>query len=218
MKASPEKFSPNVLLRPVYQQIALPNLAYIGGPSEIAYWFQLKTLFKHFNTSFPILMPRNFALYINKVNQKKLDKLGISINEIFLDENQLKNLFVERNAENPVELAEEKKLFESLYENLLKKSMLVDASLEGFVKAERQKFVGSIENIEKRLKKAEEQKLSTQINQLLGLKSKLFPEGGMQERTDNFLNFYTNSPGFLTYLLENLDPMDFKFNVISENE
>ncbi len=215
---SPEKFSPNVLLRPVYQQIILPNLAYIGGPSEIAYWFQLKTLFEYHQANFPILMPRNFAFYINKVNNKKLEKLGITIEELFLDDNQLKNLFIERNSENPIDINEEKEILEKLFDLLLKKSLSVDASLEGFVKAERQKVYTSLETIEKRFKKAEEQKLSTQITQLSGLKAKLFPDGGLQERSDNFLNFYLNNPGFLNYLLENLDPLDFNFNIIIENE
>ena len=215
---NPKKFSPNVLLRPVYQQIILPNLAYIGGPSEIAYWFQLKTLFEHYKASFPILMPRNFALYINKVNQKKIEKLGLAIEDLFLDENQLKNIFISRNVEAPLEINEEKELFEKIFENLLKKSLLVDASLEGYVKAERQKSFSSIENIEKRFKKAEEQKLSTQINQLTGLKSKLFPEGSLQERTDNFLNFYLNNPSSLQFLLDNFDPFNFDFNVVIEDE
>ena len=58
------------MLRPVYEEVILPNLAYIGGPSEVPYWLQLKGVFDYHQVEFPILMPRNFALVINKTNFK----------------------------------------------------------------------------------------------------------------------------------------------------
>ena len=91
LESSPEKFSPNVILRPLYQEIILPNIAYVGGPAEIAYWLQLKNMFDHFDTQFPILLPRNFALIINKGLVKKMQKLMISVEEIMQPEAELKN-------------------------------------------------------------------------------------------------------------------------------
>ena len=212
----PEYFSPNVVLRPVYQETILPNLAYIGGPSELAYWLQLKGVFDHFQTVFPMLVPRNFALFINRANCKKFSKLGIDCKQIFEDENTLKNNFVQTNAEQNLELDEEIAALEKVFEGILSKAVAVDKSLEGFIGAETKKVVKQIENIRKRIKKAEENKQSQSVNQLLNLKKKLFPNGSPQERTDNFLNFYLNDPHFIDYLKTHFDALDFQFIVLED--
>ena len=56
----PESFSPNVIMRPLYQETILPNIGYAGGPTEIAYWLQLKSVFEHHDINFPILIPPKF--------------------------------------------------------------------------------------------------------------------------------------------------------------
>lgn len=212
----PEKFSPNVVLRPLYQETILPNLAYIGGPAEIAYWMQLKEVFDHSNEHFPILMPRNFALVINKINAKKFSKLNIDIEDLFLDMQELKNKFISINSENTFELSPEKNVINQLFESIQNKAKDVDQSLEGWVAAEGAKVVKVLENIEKRLKKSEEKNQETELNQLENIKDKLFPSGNLQERTDNFLNFYINNPDLITFLLQKIDAFDYQFNVIIE--
>ena len=71
----PERFSPNVIMRPVYQEVILPNIAYLGGPAEIIYWLQLKGVFDYYKMSFPVLMPRNFGMIINQNHSKKGKKI-----------------------------------------------------------------------------------------------------------------------------------------------
>jgi bacillithiol synthase len=213
---SPEKFSPNVVLRPVYQEVILPNLAYIGGPSEVPYWLQLKGIFDKNNIPFPILMPRNFALVVNRPSGKKMEKLGLSVNDLFLDEVTLRKTFVEKNSSNSLSLSSENESFAKIFEAILQKAILVDKTLEGAVNGEKQKLTNSIENLEKRLKKAEERNQETEVSQLLALKQKLFPNGGLQERSENFLNFYLNNPEFLTQMLDIFDPLDFSFYVVME--
>ena len=66
VKSSPEKFSPNVLYRPIFQEYILPNICYIGGPAEVAYWLQLKSVFESLNIAFPIILNRNSALLLDK--------------------------------------------------------------------------------------------------------------------------------------------------------
>ena len=210
----PENFSPNVVLRPLYQEIILPNIAYIGGPSEVPYWLQLKGVFDYYGEQFPLLMPRNFALVVNQANKKKIDKLGISIEELFADEVTLRKTFVEQNSENSLSLAFEIDDVSEIFERILKKSMAVDQTMKGAVEAEKSKVIGSLENLEKRIKKAEERNQETSVTQLLALKQKLFPDGGLQERKENFLNFYLNDNLFIIKLLAEFDPLDYRFNVV----
>ncbi len=214
LEASPEAFSPNVVLRPVYQQKILPNLAYVGGPAEIVYWLQLKDVFDHFKVDFPALVPRNFALVIPKPQAKKMDKLELSVEDLFLDEEMLKKQFVDKHSEYDLGLDDENKALEEVFEAILEKVKLVDGSMEGYLKGEQKKAFAQLKNIERRLKKAEEKKQETEVGQLLNLKSRLFPNGGLQERVDNFLNFYLNDEGFIDTLFEAFDPLDFKMVVL----
>lgn len=210
----PENFSPNVVLRPLYQETILPNLAYIGGPSEVPYWLQLKGIFDHYGEQFPLLMPRNFALVINQASQKRIEKLGITVEELFADEVSLRRNYVERNSENSLSLAFEIDDVSEVFQRILKKSLAIDQTMKGAVEAEKSKIISSLENLEKRIKKAEERNQETSVTQLLALKQKLFPDGGLQERKENFLNFYLNDKDFIKKLLEAFDPIDYSFNII----
>lgn len=214
LKDQPENFSPNVVLRPLYQETILPNLAYIGGPSEVPYWLQLKGIFDHYGEQFPLLMPRNFALVINQASQKRIDKLGVTAEELFADDVSLRRSYVERNSENSLSLAFEIDDVSEVFERILKKSLAIDQTMKGAVEAEKSKIIGSLENLEKRIKKAEERNQETSVTQLLALKQKLFPDGGLQERKENFLNFYLNDKDFINKLLEAFDPIDYSFNII----
>ncbi len=210
----PEKISPNVSLRPLYQETILPNLAYLGGPAELCYWFQLKGLFEHHNLAYPIVMPRNMALVINGANVKRMEKLGVSAAELFIDDAVFKKQFVGRNSENTLSLDIEKENVLAVFDAILAKSIEVDPTLAGAVEAEKSKQIKSIENLESRIKKAEERKFEVSLNQLAGLKDKLFPGGNQQERKENFLNFYLNDPQFIEKISEVFDPLDLRFNVV----
>ena len=212
----PERFSPNVVLRPVYQEIILPNLAYIGGPSEVPYWLQLKGIFDHFQIPFPLLMPRNFALYINPASAKKMDKLGVLPEELFWDEVKLRRAYTERISDHSLDLSEQKACLEQCFAEILNKSVKVDKSLEGAVLAEKTRLMHTIDHLEKRLKKTEERNYETVLNQLITLKHKLFPNGGIQERTENYLNFQLNDPHFLRKLLTIFDPLDNRMLVLKD--
>jgi len=213
----PQNYSPNVILRPLYQEMILPNVAYIGGPAEIAYWLQLKDMFDHFKIPFPILLPRNFALIISKGLNKKLRKLMFRVEDIFKPVNELKNKYIEDHTDYTISLDSEEKIMDELFESIRNKSRSVDQSLEGFVQAEKAKVLKILENISKRLKRSEEQKQSVEIKQLENLKEKLFPGGNLQERSDNFLNFALNNSDFIGNIKKFLDPFDFRFNIIIED-
>jgi bacillithiol synthase len=214
LEKTPEKISPNVVLRPIYQETILPNLAYLGGPSEVCYWLQLKDIFEHHKVQFPILLPRNLGLAINEGTKKRMEKLGIEAEELFQDDVILKRNFVEKNSENSLSLADEINQIAVAFDQIIKKAAEVDPTLKPAMESEKVKNATSLEHLEKRIKKAEEKKFETSLAQLQGLKEKLFPGGGLQERSDNFLNFYLNDPEFISKISQTFDPLDFKFNIV----
>jgi bacillithiol biosynthesis cysteine-adding enzyme BshC len=214
----PERFSPNVMLRPVYQESIMPNLAYVGGPAEVAYWLQLKGIFAASGVPFPALMPRNFALVIDKNTARKQTKLCLPIADYFLDETHLKRNYIACSVADPVQIDNEKALLVQAFGALREKAVGLDQTLDGFVGAQRQRVLHILDHVEKRLKRAEEKNQSVGIAQLLSVKNSLFPGNSLQERTDSFLNFYLHDPAFLQKLLATFDPFDFRFYVLTDDE
>ena len=211
---NPERFSPNVVLRPLYQEMILPNLSYIGGPSEVPYWLQLKSVFDHYDVPFPILLPRNFALVVTAANQKKIDKLQVGIDEFFDDSVTLKKRYVERISEKSLSLAFEMDEIGEVMQRIGRQAAGIDATLKAVVEAEQAKIMHALSNLEKRIKKAEERNHETAIQQLLGVQDKLFPNGSLQERVENFLSFYKNDAQFLEKVKKTFEPLHFVFNII----
>jgi len=213
----PENFSPNVVLRPVYQELILPNLAYVGGPAEIAYWLQLKGVFDYFKAPFPILFPRLFVMIIAKAIAKKMDKLELNQKDIFNDFDSLKEKLLYSEIEPTHVLSDQQAEIKKVFESIQQKAIELDKSLAGFVMSEYKKTEKSVDNIQKRLKRAEEQKEDVKLNQLKGILEKLFPDGNPQEREDNLLNFYINNPNFIDELIDQLDPFKLKYNILTDN-
>jgi bacillithiol biosynthesis cysteine-adding enzyme BshC len=212
----PEKFSPNVVLRPLYQEVILPNIAYIGGPSEVIYWLQLKDLFDVSSVNFPLLFPRNFALVVNRLTAEKVRKLNLTILELFKNEKDLKETFLKKNSSLSFDISKYEPLINDTFDLMKSHIGGIDKSLEGFTEAQRNEVKKVLENISKKLKKTIEMKEEEGIKQLLALHNRLFPGGELQERQDNFLNFYLNNPDFIETLLQKLKPLDFSFNILSE--
>ena len=79
------------MLRPLYQETILPNICYIGGPSEISYWLLLKDFFESQNVNYPILLNRNSALIIDFKLSKKIKNLNIDLKDLFMEKNSLIN-------------------------------------------------------------------------------------------------------------------------------
>lgn len=210
----PERFSPNVIMRPLYQEKILPNLAYIGGGGELAYWLERKDQFQYFGLNFPMLIRRNSALWIDAASAKRMEKLGLSVCDIFEDTEDLIKSYLRKNAEAEFHLTPEKEALEAVFKRSAEKSEAVDPTLVKTVWAEHAKALKSLEQLEVRLVRAEKQKHETAIQQIRNLKEKLFPGNGLQERFDNFLPFYLkHGEEFFTVLKEHLDPLEKKFTV-----
>lgn len=218
VKEEPGKFSPNVILRPLYQEMILPNVAYVGGPAELVYWLQLKPLFENYNVPFPVLLPRNFALVIDKPISLKLSKTGLQIQDYFEEKNYLFNHWTAKNSAHDLSLGKEMKTMESLLVEIQQRCARIDPTLSPMAKAETKRMQNAIERIEKKMLRAEKRLQSDRLRQIEAVKDALFPLGGLQERTDNFLNFYQQDAVFIKRLLESFDPFDFEFNVLSYHD
>ncbi|HRH54822.1 MAG TPA: bacillithiol biosynthesis cysteine-adding enzyme BshC, partial [Chitinophagales bacterium] len=200
----PENFSPNVILRPLFQQKVLPSLAYIGGGGEIAYWLQLKSLFEYHHIQFPMLLLRDSFLLVDEAAQKKLNKLEISVDHLFGEEQHVIAEYVKTHSSDAINLDAEKTAISELFTGIATKATSIDTSLDKAVMAEQQAVMTSFAKLEAKLLKAEKAKMEVEINQIKGLLTKLFPNGGLQERSENFTAWYLKlGPDFIKMLLEN---------------
>ncbi|HMH20612.1 MAG TPA: bacillithiol biosynthesis cysteine-adding enzyme BshC [Puia sp.] len=186
----PERFSPNVILRGLFQEMILPNLAFIGGGGETAYWLEFKDLFAHYNVSFPVLILRNSFLLLEEQWNEKLENAGVTVTKIFTPEEELINELVRRQSQQRLNLEQEITEATLFYEKLKKLSGSVDPTLSQHVEALQAKALAPLKDLEKKLLKAEKRKFNDQRRQIHTIQSALFPLNGLQERIDNFLPWY----------------------------
>ncbi len=215
----PERFSPNVVLRPVYQQKILPNLAYIGGPAEVAYWLEYKEMFEANKVFYPILMLRNSVLWIDDANRIKMEKLNVAIPSLFKDTEALVKEYVLQNTDAFIDFIKIKEQHINAYKVIADEALKIDKTLVASIDAELQKLLNSLEGLEEKIIRAKKKKMETEANQIRNLKIKLFPNNNLQERQDNFIPYYLKyGPAFIELLLQNLHPFDGKFVVLSEKQ
>lgn len=208
LQSQPERFSPNVVMRPLFQELIFPNLAYIGGGGELAYWLERKEQFAAFGLNFPMLIRRNSVLWIDAASQKKLDKLGLEYRELFRETDLIIRDFVAHHSPNDLSLETEWTQFKALFATLAEKAKAIDPTLEKAALAEGTRQTKIIQQFESRLRRIEKKKYADAMEAIRELRTTLFPGNSLQERKDNFLNIYLDmGEEMFPLLIEALDPL-----------
>lgn len=211
----PEKFSPNVIMRPLYQEVILPNLCYTGGGGELAYWLELKSFFEAVNVPFPILLLRNSVLLVTEKQNRKREKLKLSFSDLFEKQTHLINRKAQEFSETKIDFSLLKQQLEHQFELLRQAVLQTDKSFAGAVSAQERKQIKGLENLEKRLLKANKKYFSEQLEQIASVQDQLFPNQTLQERVGNFSEFYESYGQSLIHrLFEEQNPLEHEFNII----
>ncbi len=214
----PEKFSPNVILRPLFQEIILPNLCYIGGGGEIAYWLELKSTFEHHQVTFPMLLLRNSALIANEKQVKKMTKLDLTWKDLFQKQNELLKLQTIKKSDFEINFNVQKQHLQKQFIDLYAIANQTDKSFFGAVKAQETKQIKGLENLEKRLLKAQKRVLKEDLEKIANLQNELFPNKSLQERQANFSEFYLeNGNSLIEKLILELKPLKKEFKILCLN-
>jgi bacillithiol biosynthesis cysteine-adding enzyme BshC len=216
LENNPEKFSPNVILRPLYQEVILPNLCYIGGGGELAYWLELKSNFEANTITFPILLLRNSVVLATEKQFSKADKLNLSWANLFSNQKKLVNQKTKEYSSFKIDFSEQKEHLKLQFENLYIIANQTDKSFIGAVKAQEAKQIKGLENLEKRLLKAEKRIHSQELERIISLQNELFPNQSLQERRLNFSEFYLEFGNeIIERLLIELNPLSQEFKIIT---
>ncbi|MFN8286253.1 MAG: bacillithiol biosynthesis cysteine-adding enzyme BshC [Chitinophagales bacterium] len=209
MDSNPERFSPNVIYRPVYQEVILPNLCFIGGSGELSYWLELKPLFDYYKVNFPVLMPRNSAAIISSGVRTKMQKADLSASALFQKPENFIADRIKQQMDGQLSLEQEKRKVEQLFDEIATKAEAVDTTLKQSAFGEKQKALNALEALEGKMLKAEKRKQETFSNQVYAVHEALFPKQSLQERIESFVPFYDEH--FINALVNTLNPLEFKF-------
>lgn len=215
----PEKLSPNVVLRPVYQECILPNLMYIGGLGEIAYWTQLKGVFDKAEILYPLIKVRNSLLWLDAGTQKKMGKVDLELADVFSSVDELKRNFLEKNESVDIDFSQLDTKAEELFDEMVTAVTSADPNLDKFAKAEATRIQKTLENIKSKVVKAEKAKHERAMKIIEDVKERLFPGGGLQERKANLFSFSAdgNYSENLGKIYDAIDPFDGDLIVLIDN-
>ena len=214
IKSSPELFSPNVITRCLFQQRILPNVCYLGGPSEIVYWESFKKFFEHYNITYPVLVPRDFVLLLTTKIQKLINKLNLLSSDLFFDKNKIENKVLGIEKDEAKNFKREVNDINKILNNISEKFEKEDPTMKPHVLATAKKMEKKLIQIERRFINKQKKNNDKLINQISDLYSFIKPDNSIQERKENFMSFYDLN--FIENLLENLDPLDFQFKILKK--
>jgi len=216
LRNHPERFSPNVITRPLYQEVILPNLCYIGGGGEIAYWLELRSMFEAMKVSFPVLLLRNSVLAITKKQSDKLEKMNIPVEDLFLKQHSFINKKIRGISNIDIDFSPQKKYLEEHFKSLYEVAEQTDASFLGAVQAQEVKQKKGLANLEKRLLKAQKRKLKDHVVRMTEIQNELFPGQSLQERNLNFSELYLEyGEALIPSLIGVLKPLDLQFAMLT---
>lgn len=217
LELNPGNYSPNVVMRPLYQETVLPNIAYIGGGGEVAYWMQLKWLFQGVQVPMPVVMLRTSAAFLSAKENKLRDQLHLAIGDLFLPANALRDRVAQASSGIGTGVDPEQAELDAFFKVFSARAAAVDPTLAASVESSKVRAMRMVKNIGHKMDRALRRRESVQIERLQHLLDALFPQGGLQERRDNFLWRYASEGAlFLDGLLATLDPLDPRFAVIEE--
>jgi bacillithiol synthase len=213
----PERFSPNVILRPVFQETILPNVAFIGGGGEIAYWLELKKVFEAVEVPYPVLVLRNSFMLIGKEQALRINRINLNVAGLFKKEHDVLNELVKRESSLQLSLQNEQQALHDIYQKLKTIAGAVDVTLINHTEALQVNAIKKIAALEKKMLRAEKRKFEAQQRQLHKIKAVLFPNNNLQERIENFIPFYAQwGDGFIKAVYQNSLALQQEFVILEE--
>jgi bacillithiol biosynthesis cysteine-adding enzyme BshC len=202
--SEPNRFSPNVLLRPVYQDTLLPTLAYVAGPNELAYFAQLGAVYRHFGVTMPLVASRVSFTVIERPQARFLERYDVDITKLNTDDESLLNDIM--RAQSPPQLDEDlnraRTCIQEITSALERDLATVDKSLVPTVQSTRGKLLHHLKELESKTVRAIKRKNETVRSQFLATRTALFPGFGMQERSLSPLGFFTKHGWHFSKMLE----------------
>lgn len=208
IRQAPEQISPNVLFRPVVQDFLLPTLAYVAGPSEVAYHAQISPLYHALGRVMPPVVLRASITVIERRIHRLLAKYRLEFPDLFQGSRPLLKQIVERSVNREVGARFDRleREFDSRLGEMEAPLKSVDPTLVGALGTARKKIQYQLESLRARFVGAESRQGEILTRQVDSLLRTLYPSGGLQERRINIFHFLSRyGPEFLEQLYDAID-------------
>jgi len=214
---TPEKFSPNVLLRPICQDYLFSTGFYIGGPGEISYFSQVNPLYEIYDIEEPFIYPRASATIVEQGVNQVLSKHSFIYTDIFSNEEELIKRIVNASSEINLEnlFTKSSEEIKILFEDISSKLTAIDKTLGDLSEKSKQRIDQALDYLKNKASEAEKRKYETSIRQLTKVRNILFPNGSLQEREINFI-YFVNKYGmdFIKWLYKELEINKFEHQIL----
>ncbi len=204
----PFLFSPNVLLRPIYQDVLLPTVVYVGGPGEIAYFAQMKGVYEKFGVPMPVIYPRKSLTVVERKIGRILAKYNLGIPDFWDGTDRIIRGLGESGI--PESLTRVLSLaashLEEDFESLRREIAAVDPTLKESARLAGGKIVQQLQFLEKKIVRAAKKQNGITDGQIRKAGDHLYPNGRLQERIFNIVPYLLKyGPTFLDKLDEAID-------------
>jgi bacillithiol biosynthesis cysteine-adding enzyme BshC len=219
IKSEALSFSPNVVLRPLYQQTVLPGISYVGGGAEVAYWMEIQGVFQAMKLPMPMLIRRDSALWIKPFTADLMKKVHISVDQLFVETHIAQESYLQDKLNDDWTLDKIKNAFDEVYTDLFQEIEKIDVGLVEMAKGFQGQHHNFISKAEAKLKKSLKTQNDVAMNRIVKIWDDLFPDGSLQERKDSFLSIYNRmGPRFTDELIERFDPLESGLHVFMESD
>ena len=187
----PSLFSPNVLLRPLYQDAVLPTVAYVGGPSEIAYFGQLKGVYEAFGLPMPVIYPRKSLTIVEKKIDHILRKYHLSVPDLWSDAAGAIGGITKEEIPDSVgqALLLVRDHLERDFAGLKTEILAFDPGLTDSADLARGKMSQQLDFMQKKVQQAARRRNDVAVQQLRKAVDNLFPNRRLQERVFNIVPY-----------------------------
>jgi bacillithiol synthase len=213
----PELLSPNVALRPICQDLLLPTFAYVAGPSEIAYFAQLKKVYQYFNITMPIIYPRASATIVEDKLERIMEKYQLGLIDFFGTAQKLNSSVIDFVSEVKIDemFKEAAEKINNLTSEMKFGLNYIDPTLLGALETTKEKIDQQLELLKNKVSEAQNRKHDTALRQVNKVISNIFPNQNFQEREINIIHFM-NKYGldFVNSLKNEISIGQFKHQII----
>lgn len=217
LESHPERFTPNVVLRPVIQDSLFPTVAYVAGPAEIAYFAQLRGVYELYDLPMPIIYPRASMTLIEPGIDRILDKFQLQVRDFWAPVEPLISRFArERLPESLLRtLQTYRNEWPQAVRALKPQIRQVDPTVEAMADSTAGRVAHALEQLEKKIVQAGRRQHDIIAQQLRKASASLYPEGNLQERVLNPTSFLVKyGPIFIERLYEVMDIAGFHHQLV----
>jgi bacillithiol biosynthesis cysteine-adding enzyme BshC len=211
----PERFSPNVILRGVFQETVLPGVVFVGGGGELAYWMELKNVFQQVGVHYPLLQLRNSFLLMSQKQAEQWAAMQFEEQDLFKPILELEIAYVKKHTNTKLDLQDQLNQISSLYTNIKNQAVQVDASLGAHTENLAQQAKAKLLALEKKMLRAERRKQTVAIHRIHRIKKELFPQDNLQEREEHFSKWVGHyDQSWIETIMENSKGLETRFRII----